>query len=433
MGGLLAVVTRQCASLRGRGLTRAHSRIWLGARTPASRVESPYEGRRWHTNLQRNLATPGETTSGFEPVDAGNTAPTQEECNEADASLRAGCARRAWDHRTRDRDRDDRVHRGRVGLRIRRAEHRAVRVRAREGIDLRCAGEDARLDGADGRRHRARRTRPRSRRSRSTSPSPPAATRSISTRTRPPTRRSSATSDDSVTSNSVTYTTAVVTGNCGQAARSRGTARGGHYASARQRMSCANKTFVLELKPPSGSVAHHPADGARFDRADHHQSELIGETRTRTRRKKSRYRTGRRSRSIVETQQLATKLAQLESRVATLEDEGKIVKGEVKQILTEIRSAILVRDNPFDGDGGMTRSAPPALSVVQPEPQRARRRPSAPARACRARAARASTQPVAEAPEPSHEPIPLRPQQSIQPVAPPARRRSRRNSRSGAC
>ena len=53
----------------------------------------------------------------------------------------------------------------------------------------------------------------------------------------------------------------------------------------------------------------------------------------------------------MESQQLATKVAQLESRVATLEDEGKIVKGEVKQILTEIRSAILVRDNPFDGDG----------------------------------------------------------------------------------
>ncbi len=64
----------------------------------------------------------------------------------------------------------------------------------------------------------------------------------------------------------------------------------------------------------------------------------------------------------MEPQQLATKVAQLESRVATLEDEGKIVKGEVKQILTEIRSAILVRDNPFDG-GGMGRTAP-ALSIV---------------------------------------------------------------------
>ena len=64
----------------------------------------------------------------------------------------------------------------------------------------------------------------------------------------------------------------------------------------------------------------------------------------------------------MEAQQLATKVAQLESRVATLEDEGKIVKGEVKQILTEIRSAILVRDNPFEGDGGM--GARPGVAVV---------------------------------------------------------------------
>lgn len=119
----------------------------------------------------------------------------------------------------------------------------------------------------------------------------------------------------------------------------------------------------------------------------------------------------------METQQLATKLAQLESRVATLEDEGKIVKGEVKQILTEIRSAILVRDNPFDGDGGMTRSAPPALSVVQPEPQAA---PPPPPRPVHVEPApHVEQQAVARHPEPSHEPIPLRPQQSIQPVAAP--------------
>lgn len=70
----------------------------------------------------------------------------------------------------------------------------------------------------------------------------------------------------------------------------------------------------------------------------------------------------------MEAQQLATKVAQLESRVATLEDEGKIVKGEVKQILTEIRSAILVRDNPFDGDGGM--GARPGAAVVSIVPER---------------------------------------------------------------
>ena len=67
----------------------------------------------------------------------------------------------------------------------------------------------------------------------------------------------------------------------------------------------------------------------------------------------------------MEPQQLATKVAQLESRVATLEDEGKIVKGEVKQILTEIRSAILVRDNPFDGDN---LRKPPQLNVISRSP-----------------------------------------------------------------
>ncbi len=120
----------------------------------------------------------------------------------------------------------------------------------------------------------------------------------------------------------------------------------------------------------------------------------------------------------METQQLATKLAQLEARVATLEDEGKIVKGEVKQILTEIRSAILVRDNPFDGDGGMTRSAPPALSVVQPEPQAAPLPPHRPVHV--EPAPHVEQQAVATHPEPSREPIPLRPPQNIQPVAPPA-------------
>jgi len=92
----------------------------------------------------------------------------------------------------------------------------------------------------------------------------------------------------------------------------------------------------------------------------------------------------------VEPQQLATKVAQLESRVATLEDEGKIVKGEVKQILTEIRTAILVRENPFEvesafGRGGaaalvagITHSAPapapePAPHQREPEPPQARK------------------------------------------------------------
>ena len=71
----------------------------------------------------------------------------------------------------------------------------------------------------------------------------------------------------------------------------------------------------------------------------------------------------------MDPQQLATKVSQLESRVATLEDENKILRGEVKQILTEIRTAILVRDNPFEAASSLT-GAPPAhmATVAVPAP-----------------------------------------------------------------
>jgi len=68
----------------------------------------------------------------------------------------------------------------------------------------------------------------------------------------------------------------------------------------------------------------------------------------------------------VDPQQLATKVSQLESRVATLEDENKILRGEVKQILTEIRTAILVRDNPFEGDGNLTSAPAPHMAHTAP-------------------------------------------------------------------
>lgn len=68
----------------------------------------------------------------------------------------------------------------------------------------------------------------------------------------------------------------------------------------------------------------------------------------------------------MEPQQLAGKVAQLESRVATLEDEGKIVKGEIKQILTEIRTAVLVRENPFDTS---TASPPPSVNITATAPE----------------------------------------------------------------
>ena len=135
----------------------------------------------------------------------------------------------------------------------------------------------------------------------------------------------------------------------------------------------------------------------------------------------------------MEPQQLATKVAQLESRVATLEDEGKIVKGEVKQILTEIRTAILVRENPFDvesafGRGaaalvaGITQSVPAPAPAPAPEPPAPRHEP--------VQARRPKPEPIEEAGdeddepepparEPAKEPIMLRPQPTPMPSAAP--------------
>lgn len=115
----------------------------------------------------------------------------------------------------------------------------------------------------------------------------------------------------------------------------------------------------------------------------------------------------------MEAQQLASKVAQLETRVATLEDEGKIIKGEVKQVLTEIRSAILVRDNPFEGAADFRAPAPaaqPAEMHVAAPPVVVVHEPAPPAPE--------PPRAAAPAPEaPPKEPIMLRPQQ---PPAPPA-------------
>jgi signal transduction histidine kinase len=53
--------------------------------------------------------------------------------------------------------------------------------------------------------------------------------------------------------------------------------------------------------------------------------------------------------------------AALNSKISALEDEMRIIKGEVKQVLTEIRSAILVQDSPFED--ASTR-APRPIQVV---------------------------------------------------------------------
>jgi hypothetical protein len=122
----------------------------------------------------------------------------------------------------------------------------------------------------------------------------------------------------------------------------------------------------------------------------------------------------------VESQQLASKVAQLESRVATLEDEGKIVKGEVKQILTEIRSAILVRDNPFDADSAfgskpqqinIVRSSEPVAKVevhVEPEHEPVQQTPAPKPVAAPPPAAAPPVTPIA--PVAGREPLPLRPE-----------------------
>ena len=127
----------------------------------------------------------------------------------------------------------------------------------------------------------------------------------------------------------------------------------------------------------------------------------------------------------MEPQQLATKVAQLESRVATLEDEGKIVRGEVKQILTEIRTSILARENPFEGDGGLTsgstmgvgvtmaQAAPPPVAPPQPKPE--------PAPRARKPEPEEDEEPAMPAAAPSREPVMLRPQQPQPvPMPPPA-------------
>jgi hypothetical protein len=123
----------------------------------------------------------------------------------------------------------------------------------------------------------------------------------------------------------------------------------------------------------------------------------------------------------VEPQQLATKVAQLETRVSTLEDEGKILRGEVKQVLTEIRSAVLVRDNPFEGDSALTGAPAPHMAntvVATPAPQiHLHTEQPAPA---------PKPEPVApqHVPEPpAREPVPLRPQVVAAPAPEPESQR----------
>jgi len=117
----------------------------------------------------------------------------------------------------------------------------------------------------------------------------------------------------------------------------------------------------------------------------------------------------------VDTQQLAGKVAQLETRVAALEDEGKIIKGEVKQVLTEIRSAVLARENPFDNSVPQAPAPAAPAAIPQPGPVSIVVTPEAvPAPA----PGHAAEPPAA----PSRAPVPIRPSAAEQPAAPEAPR-----------
>lgn len=70
---------------------------------------------------------------------------------------------------------------------------------------------------------------------------------------------------------------------------------------------------------------------------------------------------------------------ELTNQVATLQDEVKLLKGEIKSILKEIRTAVLAQDNPFSvgveavqmptDTGGTPPPAPePVLPAIQPTP-----------------------------------------------------------------
>lgn len=61
--------------------------------------------------------------------------------------------------------------------------------------------------------------------------------------------------------------------------------------------------------------------------------------------------------------------AALSSKVSALEDEMRIIKGEVKQVLTEIRSAVLAQDSPFEEGPSRPRAVQIVPAVVE-EPAR---------------------------------------------------------------
>jgi hypothetical protein len=59
---------------------------------------------------------------------------------------------------------------------------------------------------------------------------------------------------------------------------------------------------------------------------------------------------------------------EITAQIAALEDEVKVLKGEIKSILEEIRTAVLARDNPFTLQGGLQVFQPIERSDAAGEP-----------------------------------------------------------------
>ena len=58
-------------------------------------------------------------------------------------------------------------------------------------------------------------------------------------------------------------------------------------------------------------------------------------------------------------------MADLENRLGVLEDELKLVKGEIKQILVDLRSIVMKIETPIGEQLSMSQSAPSSSSYVQ--------------------------------------------------------------------
>jgi hypothetical protein len=66
---------------------------------------------------------------------------------------------------------------------------------------------------------------------------------------------------------------------------------------------------------------------------------------------------------------------EITSQLANIEDEVKLLKGEIKSVLKEIRAAVLNNDNPFTGNAASLR---PSAAAPAPSPEASATPPEAP-------------------------------------------------------